>query len=1185
MSAITYSNDQLKIIESRDENLLVSAAAGSGKTAVLVERIIRRVLGKKDEEGNYIEPGIDIDKMLVVTFTNAAAREMKARIMQALEEKLSENPEDKHLSKQATLIHNAKIMTIDSFCLYLVKNHFNEIGIDPSFRIASEGEIKLLKSDLVMEVIKEAYESGNEDFLRVVDCYSSKENDSNLADVILELFSFAMSYPWPNKWIEDHRADYDIDSVEKLKASSMFSDICKSLLDDLYKILISIRVGRKICEDGPVEYLPSVEFDEENVVSCIEALEKDDIDAFLAKFLLDEKVTLARKASGLEDDKERFKTLRKKWQDDLKALKKKYFFVSLETAANDMGATSKIVNSVLDLLVNFMDKFNEAKRDRGIIDFVDMEHMAIQILIEDYKDVNDYKITGVAQSYRDYFEEVMVDEYQDANLVQEILLKSVSREDLDQKNNRFMVGDVKQSIYRFRLARPQIFMDKQDLYLSGDKKANKLITLKENYRNRKSVIDSVNAVFEVIMHKDMGGTGYDDDQRLYPKASYNFEDTSDNKTELILFTKEDNKSSIEMEAVAHQILSLKGKMYVNDKDAPDGKRLADFKDFAILFRSQGPNITTLCDMLEKYQIPYHLTGSGAFYSAREVREVLNFLRVLNNPLDDISLYGLMVSFFGGFTDEDMALICAKSEGEHFYLWDKVCEHGEKYKDERIISFISLIDDYRKRSVYTPISSLIMQILDETGYTLYVGALADGSQRLANVKMLVTKASEYAKTSFHGLFHFLRYIELMEKISVDEGEADISDENANTVRLMSIHKSKGLEFPICFVVSMGKAFNKNEMRENFVTDIDRGIGAQFVDSKLRIKRDTLRRKYILDKIEKESISEEIRVLYVAMTRAREKLIMTASVKDIDKFLEKLSIPTTDSFLGLVAPIAAGNPHLFDLKTFDSLSQEKESVESYMSLSQKRLEFETDEISEEEAEIAKRLKDRFSFEYPFKNLEKLYTKTTVSELKIAALEEQEGESHNPFPDPVRVAKVPVFAGGETEVSGTDRGTAFHKILSLLSFEKELFTKEALKDEIERLVLSGKVTKQEEEIVSFEKLFKFMSTDIAKRMHLAAIDGKLFKEQPFVIGLAASDVNAEFSSDETILVQGVIDVFFEEGDEIVVLDYKTDRVETQEELSNRYKTQLEYYAKALDMITGKSVKEKVLYSFGLNSTIVVK
>ncbi|MBO7600674.1 MAG: helicase-exonuclease AddAB subunit AddA [Lachnospiraceae bacterium] len=1174
---ITYSEDQLKVINSRGRNLIVSAAAGAGKTSVLVRRIIERITDKENP--------IDINRILVVTFTRAAAGEMKERIAAALEEELTKFPEDGHLQRQATLVHNANITTIDSFCLDVLKNNFHKIGVDPSFRVAGEGETDLLKADAMENVMTSAYEKNDPEFFNLIDCYVKKDKDTNVEDNIKSLYNFAMSYPWPEDWLKGCFKAYELNSPEEFEESELLKRVC-DVAKDVFKnadVLLERLYDVITTPGGPEIYEPTHEelcklseeaqaiFEKRDYVKASEFMASHSVPQFSMKNDESDPVL-----------KETAKELRKAYKDKIDALNKAFFGISVKEQYDAMRTAGRTVKVLTELTIDFMKEFERLKRERSVIDFTDMEHMAVKILIEDYKGLNEYKVTDVAKEYRQMFDEVMIDEYQDSNLVQEIILAAVSHQGTDLIDNRFMVGDKKQSIYRFRLARPQIFTAKEKEYKENPD-SSEVIYLKENYRSRKEVVDSVNKVFKDIMCEEYGGSAYTDDEALYARAE--FPEAEGYKTKIIL-TENYGKTvkyarKWEAEELVRLIDSLVGHKLVYDKDKKE-MRKASYKDIAVLMGTPTKWTKDISEALSDHSIPFHLEGVGTFYESQEISDIINFLRIIDNPLNDIALYATMTSYFGGFDDEYMAYIKGEGEKSEFYLWDKVIGRLSRHPDdERLKKFTDLVKVYRDLSIYTPIGELINRLVTDTGFLLYESASRNGKLREANIELLIKKASDYAKTSFSGIFHFLRYVELLKKTGVEEGEAGIFDENSDTVRVMSIHKSKGLEFPICIVAAIEDAFITKDQSGEFVLDIDDGIGADAIDPEKRVKSATIKRKLIKNKIALESLGEEIRLLYVAMTRAKEQLILLGSVKDAGTFFENPSILKPNSFLNLLkAPVMKNGFEFFEVTAVDPKDFELTDTAKVFDVKNARAELENYKADDR---LSDDIKAFITFEYPYKNLEKLYTKTTVSNLKMEAMEEVQGETEKLFAERERSEYVPVFAGGGVTVSGTDRGTAYHTLLRLLDFTK-LPSEKEWRGQLEAAVEIGKTTKEEVALVNFSKLSAFASDDMAMRMHKAAVSGRLYKEQPFVMGVPAIRVDPAFPEDETVLVQGVIDVFFYEGDEIVVLDYKTDRVDTLGELSERYKAQLDYYAEALQNLTGKKVKEKALYSFALNSSVSV-
>jgi len=1178
---ITYSNDQLRVIQSRDKNLLVSAAAGAGKTSVLVERILRRAT-------DPVHP-IDMDKILVVTFTKAAAAEMKERIRIALENELAANPQNLNLQKQATLIHNAQISTIDGFCLNLVRNNFHRIGLDPSFRIANEGEIKLLKKDILKQVMDEAYESANQAFFDLVDRYTLKDKDTAIEESIEGIYNMSMSCPFPEKWLEDCRKDYAYKNFEEFRNSEFMKNVSVYVLDSLREALSYLEEAMVAINEpeGPDCYSPMIESDTEQLKEVIVFAEQNDLVGIQKTLESFEFVRISNSKKGDPELREKVKNLRELTKEIVNGLKKDYFNKSLEDIYEDICESGKSVNTLIDLVLKFMHTFDEQKRERDIIDFSDMGHMAINILIDDFQDMDHYTVSDAALEYRDYFEEIMTDEYQDSNQVQEIILASISRAGSNRPGNRFMVGDIKQSIYRFRLARPEIFKGKEIEY-EASKKESEVVRLKENHRSRKDVVDSVNDVFETVMHEEIGGVEYNVNERLNAAAVY--PECDETYTTKIILQESGEMNSEESREYQAQALAEMILETVGTKQVYDGKnkvmRTANFGDIAILFRGLKKWRTPIKKAFDAAGIPYHMEGTGTFYEAREIKDVLNLLRVIDNPLNDIPLFGTMTSLFGGMDDSLAAQIKAESESTEYYLWDKLRGFSIRHpENEKVSSFITMINDYRYKVTYTPIGDLITEIVTETGYTNYVLALTDGKQREANLELLIKKAQDYAKTSFSGLFHFLRYVELIRKNEEDEGEANIFDENSDTVRVMTIHKSKGLEFPVCIVGGIDDSFNGSDSSGAFLSDIDEGIATHSIDPKLRTKCKTLKYKYMADKIYRDNVGEEIRILYVAMTRAKEQLILFGAAKEAEQFFENGKPAKLDSYLGMLKKTleTKGNDN-FILEIVNPEDIQVSSVKREIDRQYLRNDIENGDISENVETLADSIEKNITSEYKHKNLEKLYTKTTVSELKMAAMEEVQGETKELFEKRERSVYVPSFAGGGVEISGTDRGTAYHKLLQLIDYTKDISESE-WSSQFEKMVSLGNMTKEEQELVPLKKIHTFGKTNLAERMHKAALRGELYKEQPFVMGVPANRLNPDFPSEELVLVQGVIDVFFIEDDNVIVMDYKTDRVENSEELSARYKEQINIYAEALEKLTGKPVTGKILYSFGLNETVVLE
>lgn len=1202
--AVTFTPEQQKVIDLHERNILVSAAAGSGKTAVLVERIIQMI---SDEEKK-----VDIDRLLVVTFTNAAAAEMRERISQAIDARLQSQPENEHLQRQAALLHNAQITTIDSFCLFVIRNNFNDIGLDPGFRVADEGELRLLKQDVLSELLEQKYELGKEEFLSCTEYFTGGSNDKLLEEYVLKLYEFSMSYPWPEEWLMQRQKDYNITDVTELEQSEwcryLTDYICISLKECADKLSESCRLSQ--LPAGPYYYGELLEQEEEMIRKVSEAA------SFSALYEAIESIAFGRLPSKKDESvseelKKQVQGLRNQVKKQIEELKSDYLLLSPEQVITRMQQAQAPVNVLLELVSEFKSLFDERKRQENIIDFADMEHFALNILLKKKAD-GSYEASDTAKEYRQFFYEILIDEYQDSNLVQELLLQSISGED-EGRFNRFMVGDVKQSIYKFRLARPELFIDKYTCYEKVDSLRQR-IDLRKNFRSRPEVLESVNDLFYQIMYKELGGVEYDEDAALYPGAEFPPYELSRTETLIIGKMQESGLSAHEQEAlaIAKKIKGLVREFSVTDKES--GKlRPAEYRDIVILLRTTTGWAEEFKQIFEKEGIPAYVASRTGYFKAPEIRELLQLLHVLDNPFQDIPLYGVMHSFFGEFTDEEIALIRSKGEkGSSLYenlksIAELAEENGdtEEALSVKVVEFLTFIKNLRYQASYTPIHTLIQNVLTSTGYLEYVSSKPGGEQRRANVEMLLTKATAFEKTSYYGLFHFLRYMKQLEKYQVDYGEADIADENANVVRIMSIHKSKGLEFPICFVAGLSKRFNRQDTTGRLIADADMGIGVDYIDSKRRLQSKTLRKNAVAMKMKLDSLGEEIRVLYVAMTRAREKLFLTALVNDIDKWKENLECRPADKgngqkrlsfsalsgascFLDIVAPCMNGFEWIYPE---DMVQAEVEETIGNTLLLQKLRMCEADEM------IVTELSEKFKRTYPHQYLSELFVKTTVSELKKAAYklpEEKDAFSKEMFEEAEIVPYIPAFIKEQEGMSGTDRGSAYHKVMELLNFadfcriiaEEEQNLQEKVHQEIirqiDKMEADEKLSPQWRSAVSVSKLNSFWKSRLAKRMVQAATQNKLYKEQPFVLGLPANRIKESFPETEMVLMQGIIDVYFEEEDGIVVADYKTDRVQSAEELIKRYYLQLDYYAEALERLTGKPVKEKIIYSFALGEEI---
>ncbi len=1359
---MVYTPEQQRVIDLHGKNILVSAAAGSGKTAVLTERIVKMISdGKKP---------VDIDRLLVVTFTNAAAAEMRERIGAAIAARLEREPDNEHLQKQATLIHNAQITTIDSFCMFVIRNNFNDIGLDPGFRVADEGELRLLKQDVMQELLEEEFARKEEGFLHCVEYFSTGNQDKAIEGHILKLYQFAESNPWPEEWLEERKLDYGAASLEELEKAGFMEFGMEQVRLAAEDCLRKMRECIAICEqpDGPYMYGEVLEREAEQLEKLTTVSHYRDGHALFGG------VAFGRLPSKKDDSvaavkREIVQGIRKEIKETLKKICAGYFPAPPETVLAYMNGSKGAVCRLIDLTVAFKEALDRRKREENIIDFSDMEHLALSVLVhrtepEDGSGRKGYEPTGTALDYRDFFEEILIDEYQDSNPVQEMLLESISGESAG-RFNRFMVGDVKQSIYKFRLARPEIFMEKYEDYgrhgtgqpadrtvgntalKEGAGEEKERIDLHKNFRSRKEVLDSVNFLFARIMGKQLGGVEYDEDAALYYGASYPAweeeeaagygtalagdagvrQSGSPNSTELLLIRKEEGGDGQEEEgrasltsrqrealAVAKRIKELTAHFKVTDKES--GRlRPVSYKDIVILLRTTAGWDEDFKSVLKEEGIPAHVSSKTGYFAAKEIQTLLQLLRILDNPRQDIPLFGVMKSCFGGFSDEEIGRIKAgtgrkkclyfalkefagKRPGEGEILVEKEEEApatateeafaerkeevftgraeeayaereeetftgraeeayaereeetftgrteevfaerkeetftGRKEEDftgteekalaGKVRRFLDFLDAYREKTVYMPIHELLQDIIAGTDYLPYVAALPGGGQRKANVQILLEKASAFEQTSYYGLFHFVRYIEQLEKYDVDYGEANVLDEKADVVRIMSIHKSKGLEFPVCFVCGLAKKFNMQDLTGKMVADVDMGIGVDFVDVERRLQSKTIRKNIVAEKMRLDNLGEELRVLYVALTRAKEKLIMTGTLERPEKKMAALlpaamrdglrlpygELAGAGCYLDFLLPAlcrhsgfrplweeygldvpAAGQEARWDVPFLFRMIGEEDllaaEIAEQAAAEGERFRLESSDPAEDtDKELMTYMSELFAYRYEHAGLSDLYTKTTVSELKKGGQEEEQDFSFRLYEEETVIPYIPKFMQQEESIGGAGRGSAFHKVMELLDFSRA-GGKGEVAAQMERMVREGMLSEEYARAVSVSAVEAFLRTSLAGRMKAAAEKGCLYREQPFVLGLPAKELNEKFPEEELVLIQGIIDVYFVEDGEIVVADYKTDRADSGQELVSKYRKQLDYYAHALQELTGRRVKEKMIYSFALKEEISVE
>ncbi len=1216
--AVSWTKEQQQVIDLNNRDILVSAAAGSGKTAVLVERIIRKIT-------DSVQP-VDIDRLLVVTFTNAAAAEMRERIRLAIEGLLAEEPENENLMRQASLIHNAQITTIDSFCLFVVRNHFGEIGLDPDFRIADAGELALLKLDTIAKVFEAEYEACREceesAFLRLIDAYSGKRSDTAVKDMVSQIYRLSESQPWPKEWVLSLAEGYRIESVEELLESPVICEICDYVklavadcLDQTQNLLETA-----LAEDGPAKYAPALRSD---IDFYEEALRKSDYRELHELFCDFKYKPLApiRNFDGDEAKKNAVSDGRKRLKGTIEELQSKYFSTEPAEVVSQFERIRPYADELIRLSCLYMEAMDAEKRKRRIVDFADIEHFALRILVdEDTK-----QCSATALEFQQQFAEIMIDEYQDSNQVQEAILKAVAKNGSG-GHNMFMVGDVKQSIYRFRMACPELFMEKYKTFDAFESETQK-IELHRNFRSRKEVIDFSNDVFYKLMSPDLGDVEYDENAALYEGAGY--PPNPDMKAEILYFdlsqepaeglTDEDlSRHRFEAHMVADKINDMMAHLKVTDSKTKEQRSLK-YSDIVILFRSLRGWGEDFADILADCNIPAHVELQTGYFSAIEVQTVLNMLRILDNPYQDIPMAAVLHSPMAGLDDEELAEIRVSDESVPFSAAAlnkmkqayAVRQEGEEPGgvDGKLADFYAVYQMLR-REKDIPIRDLIYRVLKETGYGAYAASLPAGKKRAANLNMLLEKASAYEKTSYKGLFHFVRYVDKIRQYEIDAGEADVVGENADVVHIMTIHKSKGLEFPVVFVCGLSKQFNLRDSADVMVLHSGLGMGISEMTVKPRTRRANLFKTEIAERIKRESIGEELRVLYVALTRAKEKLILTGTIDGADKIsdyigntkekqaLSFLSRAKAKSYTDWIIPAVLSYPDKYDITLVEAADLVQKNVE-IQAQNRNRVSEVFRRIAHADQSLRDRIRAELSYEYPYRKERNRKSKYSVSELKHASMtrryDESEKEAQRPdFLLDEKEHYIPRFAKApeneEERISpvygvsrGALRGTAVHRAMECLDFVKlkgvnqgdDQAVRAFVRDELLRMSKTNELTQEMRQLIYPSMIEAFAKSKIASRMAEAAANGRLHKEKPFVM------------EHDGVLVQGIIDVFWEEEDSLVVLDYKTDRVEESGELVLRYKTQLELYADALARIFSTKekkldTKECFIYSFHLKEVV---
>ncbi|MEK4971380.1 helicase-exonuclease AddAB subunit AddA [Niallia sp. FSL R7-0648] len=1226
---VTWTDDQWKAIMSSGQNILVAAAAGSGKTAVLVERMIRKIVSDQP---------INVDELLVVTFTNASAAEMKHRIGEVLEKEINANPASQHLKRQLALLNKAHISTIHSFCLEVIRKYYYVIDLDPGFRIADETEGQLLRDECLEDLFEEEYgKENNLAFFDLVDAFTNDRSDDALQRMIQEIYDFSRSNPFPSAYLQSLIDMYD----KKEDADITELPFMKHLIDDVELQLDGVR---KLLEYGyELTKLPggpapraSNFLDDLELVSILEKAKAHSWET-LYEAMQSLKFSRAKPCKGDEYDpalveegqriRDRAKKILQEMQSDLFTRKPQSFL-------KDMAAMKPHVETLVYLVEAFGQRFQQIKMDKGLVDFADLEHFCLAILSQPKETNTELIPSEAAWFYRNQFKEVLIDEYQDVNLVQESILKLVTK-DSESEGNLFMVGDVKQSIYRFRLAEPNLFLAKY-LRFQEREDAGYKIDLAKNFRSRKEVLEGTNFLFKQIMGVKVGEIEYDESAELKLGASYPEE--TPYPIEVALVNQRDSSEDMEMDGestgldaaeleqsqLEARVIAEKVKeLFETNQEVYDAKQKAyrpiRFKDMVILLRSMtwAPQIM---EELKQYNIPTYANLTTGYFESTEVDIMMSLLKIIDNPYQDIPLASVLRSPIVGLTEEELSkLRIAKKQGA-FYEAIQAFIQSNNQKEEalyaKIRPFFDKFADWRAEARRGALSELIWKLYRETYFYDFVGGLPAGNQRQANLRALYDRARQYEETSFRGLFRFLRFVERMRDRGNDLGAARALTEQEDVIRIMTIHSSKGLEFPFVFMAGLGRNFNTMDLRKNFLLDKDLGFATKYIDAKKRISYPSLPQIAFAKKKKMELLAEEMRVLYVALTRAKEKLILIGAVKDIEKAKQKWSQiaehsnwllnefdrAQAKSYLDWIGPALVRHRdnkwiHLESWREKEEISFHPSNWEVKILQKEELLNRSVEEENKENEWLeivseGKRM-DRFSaykedikrtfaWSYSSKESTSHRSKQSVSELKRQG-ELRDAQSGTDLAEKWKqtVWNRPKFMQ-EKKLSPAEIGTAMHMVMQHVDVKAEV-TAAGLKQLLEEMVKKELLTTEQAEVIDISSILSFFQSSLGKRMQQAP---KLVREIPFNIAYPASRVYADWQGEEEpVLIQGIIDVFFEDDLGTVLLDYKTDTIsgryksgyeEAKPILESRYKVQIELYTEALEKILKRKIEEKYLFFF---------
>ena len=1182
---MNYTKEQEQAIFLRGKNIMVSAGAGAGKTRVLVSRMAELIMDK--------EHPIEADRFLVMTFTNAAAAEMKERIGTELEERLEKDPDNLYLRKQIRKIRQADISTIHSFCNHLIRTHYNELAIDPSFRIGEEGELFLLRQQAVEQVLEETYASGRESFLQFVEAYAPGKNDTVLEEMIEDLYHFSRSFPNADGWFEKTGKEaailagkdgWDTSAAVTLLLSKAQKESLQ-IQEELYQLLESVT------EDSPEKYTGLLQEIKEYIDSLTQA---KDYNSYY-KVLSQKSISSFPRASQKEKEWELYeevKEFHQKVREQINSQKENVFTTPAEELQREAAVIYPLLEEYMALTKRFAEIYFLCKKEKNVYDFDDLEHFALELLVESYDKQGEAQPSETAKELSKKYKMIFVDEYQDTNLVQETILEML----LNKKHNSlFTVGDVKQSIYRFRQARPDLFLRRKDQYIS-QADAGVSIELRDNFRSAPGVLTFTNYIFSQLMEKEFGGVDYNEKTALRPGDGGPM--MQDEETSEILFFQKDSASALK--EVPEDILAESAVICKRIKELiEEGYH---YGDMVILLRSGAGRMEPMAEFLEQEGIPVSCDNKTGYFQTREITVMLNYLSIVDNIYQDIPMASVMLSSIGKFTEEELVklrvLIEEPVRGK-YTLYDfmrlYMQEGTEEELKKKIRDFLMDLLYFRQQKKEQPLSTLLWDIYERTGFYYDVQLMPDGEKRKENLLMLLKKAEDYEKTVFKGLFYFNRYMKQLKSYEIEMGEAGTSMEEEDVVKIMTIHKSKGLEFPVVFVSGLSKKFNRMDLNKAVLCHPELGIGMECVNTTLRFHHPSLMKKAIQEKVWKDTLEEEMRILYVAMTRAKRKLILTGVIKSEE--LEagmRASIQAqkwrAGSMMDWILPVMAEQfrntdkiwlkARLFswsDIEELFNAREREEATFSYRHFIEKYVEGQDSSL----------IKKAFSHVYPNMEATKWKRKYSVSELKSLSQITLPNEESVVYEPDEEERIIPQFLKEEREeVGGAAKGTIVHKIMEMLPFAK-IQTKKQLFDWITDLEQNYPESKQISAKWLYRGIEAFLFSEQGEKIRKMDEAGKVKKELPFTVGLPVSLINQDTEAEDTVVVQGVIDACADMGNHLCLIDYKTDQIKEGEEqqLLDRYGNQMLYYKAALEQILEKRVSEIYLYSFSLKKFISVE